>query len=107
MKLFDYLFFFLLRGFFERDISVDTSLSPLPTTAMTAPIIPGSTVMPPTATELQSLLTVSSTTITPCMKYVPVLNQRNISGIAEWCTNNCPIGFCPSNYCVCDNPESN
>ncbi|CAG0892303.1 unnamed protein product [Cyprideis torosa] len=49
--------------------------------------------------------TTSSSTPPPssggCENAVPVGPHQHSPGMAEWCSVNCAVGFCPSDFCTC------
>lgn len=39
-----------------------------------------------------------------CSRYIAAANQTSTPELIGWCNKNCPVGFCPLEYCACANP---
>ncbi len=95
-------------------------ISPFPTVQPPPIILPESTTQPslplptgpppviilPVPTEQPPVITLPPLTLPPiigtgCSSYYPVPSQQIITGMFDWCNNNCRRGYCPSNYCIC------
>ena len=82
--------------------------STFPTVQPPPVTLPASTTQPslPFPTNQPPVVTLPPLTLPPivgtgCTSYIPVPSQQIISGMKEWCTNNCQRGYCPSSYCIC------
>ncbi|CAG0922781.1 unnamed protein product, partial [Notodromas monacha] len=36
-----------------------------------------------------------------CKDYKPAAAWKRVSGMTQWCRNNCEAGFCPESHCIC------